>query len=125
VTYTQLALAGVAATVVLDLTVLRTRLLTRKAFWVAYAIVLFFQLVTNGVFTGLRIVRYDGDVIVGSSHPVFLGDGRIAYAPVEDVLFGFALVVSSMALWVWWGRRGLQRTPRSGPPRWWPGRDRG
>lgn len=120
-TYTQLALLGVAVTVLLDLVVLRTRLLLRKAFWVSYAIIVFFQLVTNGVFTGLRIVRYDGDAIVGSAHPVFLGDGRIAYAPVEDLLFGFALVVSSMALWVWWGRRGLQRTPWSGPPRWWPG----
>jgi lycopene cyclase domain-containing protein len=120
-TYTQLALAGVAATVVLDLVVLRTRLLTRKAFWTAYAIVVFFQLVTNGVYTGLRIVRYDGDAVIGGSQPVFLGDGRIAFAPVEDLLFGFALVVSSMALWVWWGRRGLQRTPWAGPPRWWPG----
>lgn len=118
-TYTQLAVAGVLATIALDLWVLRTRLLRRRAFWVSYAIIVFFQLVTNGVLTGLRIVRYDGDAILGGDLPVFLGEGRIAYAPVEDLLFGFALVVQTLAWWVFWGRRGVQREPRSGPPRMW------
>ena len=93
--YTQLALVGVGATVLLDLWVLGTRLLLRKAFWVAYAIVVFFQLLTNGVLTGFEIVRYSGDAIVGTDAPAFLGNGRIAYAPVEDLLFGFALVVQT------------------------------
>jgi hypothetical protein len=102
--------------------VLRTRLLGRRAFWTAYAIVLFFQLVTNGILTGLRVVRYDGDAILGSSTPTdgpppFIGDGRVAFAPVEDVLFGFALVVLTQVLWVWLGRRGVQRTPYAGPPK--------
>ena len=108
--YTQAALLAVIATVVLDLLVLRTRLLTRKAFWTAYAIVVFFQLVTNGVLTGRGIVFYDGDAIVGSTSqagetPAPLGDGRIVFAPLEDLLFGFALVVQTLAWWVWWGRR--------------------
>jgi lycopene cyclase domain-containing protein len=122
VTYTQLAVLGVVVVVVLDVAVFRTRLVRRRVFWTSYAIVVFFQLVTNGVLTGLRIVRYDGAAIVGSSTPVdapppFLGDGRIAFAPVEDLLFGFALVVLTQVLWVWLGRRGLQRTPYAGPPR--------
>jgi len=117
-TYTQLALVAVAGTVVLDLVVLRTALLRRRVFWVSYAIIVFFQLLTNGVLTGFSIVRYDGDAIVGGADPVFLGSGRIAFAPVEDLLFGFALVVSAMAGWVWWGRRGVQRVPLAGPPRW-------
>ena len=120
--YTTLALLGVLAVVVLDLAVLRTRLLRRRVFWTSYAIVVLFQLVTNGVLTGLRIVRYDGGVIVGSSTPLdspppFLGDGRIAFAPLEDLLFGFALVLLTQVLWVWLGRRGVQRTPYAGPPR--------
>ena len=123
-TYTQLALLGVGLTVVLDLFVLRTRLLTRKVFWTAYAIVVFFQLVTNGVLTGYEIVRYNGEVILGDQTPTAFGAGRIAYAPVEDLLFGFALVVQALAWWVWFGRRGLQREPRSGPPRIGPGSDR-
>jgi lycopene cyclase domain-containing protein len=127
VTYTELGVLGVLAVVVLDLIVLRTRLLRRRAFWAAYAIIVFFQLVTNGVLTGLGIVRYDGAAILGSSTPAqgappFLGDGRIAYAPLEDLLFGFALVMLTLVLWVWLGRRGVQRTPYAGPPRIrWPG----
>jgi lycopene cyclase domain-containing protein len=96
VTYTALAVTAVVVTVMLDLVVLRTRLLTRRAFWIAYAIVVFFQLVTNGWLTGRDIVTYDPDTIVGV---------RIVYAPIEDLLFGFALVVQSMVWWVWWGRR--------------------
>jgi lycopene cyclase domain-containing protein len=120
--YTQLAVLGIVLVVLLDLVVLRTGLLRRRVFWASYAIVAFFQLVTNGVLTGLRIVRYDGSQIIGSSTPVdaapqFLGDGRIAFAPVEDLMFGFALVVLTQVLWVWLGRRGVQRTPYSGPPR--------
>jgi lycopene cyclase domain-containing protein len=96
VSYTALALAAVVASVLLDLAVLRTRLLVRKAFWTAYAIVVFFQLVTNGVLVGCSIVTYAPGAILGV---------RVAYAPVEDLLFGFALVVQTLAWWVWWGRR--------------------
>lgn len=126
-TYTQLALLAVVVTIVVDLGVLRTQLLTKRAFWAAYAIIVFFQLLSNGILTGFRIVRYDGDAIMGSTTPqvqapAFLGDGRVVFAPVEDLMFGFALVVMTMALWVWWGRRGLQRMPYSGPPvGWFPG----
>ena len=120
-TYTQLGLIAVVVVAVLDLFVFRTRLVRRRVFWTAYAIIIVFQLVTNGVLTGLSIVRYNGDAIIGSSTPVdtpppFLGDGRIAFAPAEDLLFGFALVLLTLVLWVWWGKRGVQRTPYSGPP---------
>ena len=117
-TYTQLAVVGVLVTVAMDLWVLRTRLLRRRVFWVAYAIIVFFQLVSNGVLTGFEVVRYSGDEIVGSDDVVFIGGGRLAWAPIEDLLFGFALVLLSLNLWVWWGRRGVQYEPRSGPPRW-------
>ena len=120
-TYTQIAVSMILATVVLDLWVLRTRLLTRKAFWTAYAIVVFFQLLTNGILTGFNIVRYNGDVIIGSATPVLIGDGRLFYAPIEDLMFGFALVVQTMAWWVFWGRRGVQVEPKAGPVRLWFG----
>ena len=105
-TYTQLAVAGVVLAVLMDLLVLRTRLLGRRAFWTAYAIVLFFQLLTNAWLTGRGIVRYDPDAVLGT---------RVAYAPVEDLLFGFSLVVQSMAWWVWWGRREARGGPPAGP----------
>ena len=122
-TYTQLGVVAVIVMIALDLWALRTRLVTRKVFWVSYAIIVFFQLITYGMFTGFGIVKYDDAAIIGSSSPVegpppFIGDGRLAYAPVEDLLFGFAIVLLSLSLWIFWGRRGVQRTPMAGPPRW-------
>ena len=122
-TYTQLAFSAVTIVVLLDLLVFRTRLVTRKAFWVSYAIIFFFQLITNGMFTGFGIVKYDGDAIVGSTSPdsgapPFIGDGRIAFAPFEDLLFGFSLILLSLSLWVMFGRWGIARTPAAGPPVW-------
>ena len=122
-TYTAIGVLAVVLVVLLDLFVFRTRMVTRKIFWTSYAIIVFFQLITNGMFTGFQIVKYDGDAIIGSTSPTdapppFIGDGRLAFAPVEDLLFGFSLVLLSLTLWVFWGRRGIDRTPMSGPPIW-------
>ncbi|MCW2495996.1 lycopene cyclase domain-containing protein [Jatrophihabitans sp.] len=94
--YTLLAGLGVLLAAGLDLLLLRTRLLVTRTFWTAYGIVVFFQLVTNGVLTGLPVVRYDPRRILGL---------RVIYAPVEDLLFGFAMVTITLALWVSLGRR--------------------
>ena len=32
--------------------------------------------------------------------------------------FGFALVLLSLSLWIFWGRRGVDREPIAGPPIW-------
>lgn len=98
-TYTELVLFAILFTVINDLYILRTRLLTRKVFWTSYAIIVFFQLITNGWLTYNEIVIYSDDVITGL---------RIAFAPIEDLGFGFALVTNVMALWVFWGRRGIR-----------------
>jgi lycopene cyclase domain-containing protein len=103
--YTVAAVLGVAVALATDRWVVRTRLIGRAEFWISYAIVLVFQLVTNGWLTGRRIVRYDPDAVIGGSRAVFLGSGRIAYAPVEDLLFGFALVLWTCTWWDWFGRR--------------------
>jgi len=121
-TYTELTIIGVLTVIALDLVVFKTKLLRRRVFWVSYSIVIFFQLVTNGILTGFGIVEYDGAAIIGSSTlkdspPTLIGDGRLIYAPIEDLLFGFCLVVLTLILWVWLGRIGVQREPRSGPPR--------
>jgi lycopene cyclase domain-containing protein len=99
VSYTQLALLGVAGAVLIDTAVLRTWLVRRRTYWTAYGIVLFFQLIANGVLTGCRIVRYDPGAILG---------WRVAFAPVEDLLFGWAMVTLTLSTWVWLGRKGIR-----------------
>ena len=120
-TYTQAAVLGVVVALVVDLFVWRTRLVTRRVWWVSYAIVVFFQLLTNGYLTGRRIVRYNPDDIIGNGGPRLFGDGRIVYAPVEDLLFGFALVLFAVSTWVRvgrrTGRRGRRAPERVVPPR--------
>lgn len=98
-TYTQLAALGVLGAVVVDTLVLRTWLLRSRTYWTAYAIVLFFQLIANGIFTGFEIVRYDPGAILGP---------RIVFAPVEDLLFGYAMITLTLSTWVWLGRRGVR-----------------
>ena len=95
-TYTQIALIAVFIAAFLDLEVLKTRVLKRKVFWTSYAIILPFQLLTNWWLTSRNIVMYSEDVILGI---------RIASAPLEDLLFGFALILSVMANWVYLGRK--------------------
>jgi lycopene cyclase domain-containing protein len=98
VSYTAAAALGVLAAAALDLFVLRTRLVLGRIFWITYAIVLIGQLAVNGVLTGRGVVRYDPAAILGP---------RLVYAPVEDLAFGFALVLATLATWCWWERRGL------------------
>ncbi len=119
-TYTELCAVAIMASLLLDLAILRTRLVTRRAFWMSYAIVIGFQLLTNGWLTGRRIVTYNADAVLGGAEPLLVGSGRLFYAPVEDLAFGFALVLQTLAWWVFWGRRGVQREVRrsaSEPPR--------
>lgn len=108
-TYTELCLVAVPLAVVLDVVLLRTMLVSRKAFWVAYLIMLFFQLLTNGWLTGRGVVRYAGSAVLGGPAPVVFGHWRVLYAPVEDVAFGFSLILTTLSWWVFWGRRGVQR----------------
>jgi lycopene cyclase domain-containing protein len=106
VTYTTAALIGVVAAVVLDVAVLRTRLVTRPVFWATYPIIFGFQLLFNGLLTGWGVVLYDPDAILGP---------RLVNAPVEDLVFGFALILLSLSLWVWFERRDARKAPKAEP----------
>jgi lycopene cyclase domain-containing protein len=99
-TYTELVVVALLVVAVLDLAVLRTRLLCRKAFWMSYAILLFFQLLVNGLLAGLPIVSYNPDAIIGL---------KLVFAPVEDLLFGFCMILLTLSGWVWLGRLSVRR----------------
>ena len=99
--YTAAAALAALVAILVDLFILRTALLRSGTWWMAYGIIVVFQLITNGWLTGRGIVRYSDNAILGSGRIVFLGNGRIVYAPA----FGFALVLISCASWVWAGTR--------------------
>jgi lycopene cyclase domain-containing protein len=94
--YTLLAVIAVVIAVVVDVFITKSRILATGKFYFAWAILLFFQLLTNGWLTGRNIVMYDEAQILGL---------RIAYAPVEDLLFGFALIVVTISVWVRLGNK--------------------
>lgn len=93
--YTVSALLSAVAVVGLELTVLRTGLLRRRSFWVAYAICLFFQVVVDGWLTKLSapIVIYDPDHFSGWRVPFDI--------PVEDYVYGFTLITLTLLMWEW------------------------
>ena len=98
--YTGIALTAFLFSILFDLYIIKSRLLIRAVFWTSYAIIVFFQLITNWWLTSREIVMYDPDAII---------DLRIASAPAEDLFFGFALVLSVMNLWIYWGKKGIQK----------------
>jgi lycopene cyclase domain-containing protein len=109
-TYTSIALVAVLVCVLLDVVVLRTRLLGTRAFWLSYLIILGFQLIVNGTLTGYRIVTYDPTAITGL---------RVAFAPIEDLAFGFAMTCTTLMTWTRLGtppRPVTRDAPTQAPP---------
>lgn len=94
-TYSQIVILALGLAVSLDLFIVKTSLIRRKAFWTTYAIVLPFQLLTNWWLTSRDIVTYSADAISGL---------RLAAAPIEDLVYGFALILSVLSLWVYHGK---------------------
>ncbi|HME74183.1 MAG TPA: lycopene cyclase domain-containing protein [Mycobacterium sp.] len=91
--YTVPAVLAVLAVCVLELLVLRTGLFRRPAYWLSMLIVVGFQSLADGWLTKLSapIVVYDDRQITGIRFPFDI--------PVEDFLFGFALVTAVLLLW--------------------------
>ena len=90
ISYTALAIVSVILTIGLELRVIRSAIFKTSSFYMAYVIVVFFQLLTNGYLTSNHIVQYDPSAIVGI---------KVVFAPIEDLLFGFSLVTLTMAVW--------------------------
>jgi lycopene cyclase domain-containing protein len=91
--YTAAAVVVVAGVVVLELRVLRTGLLRTRAYWIAMGICYAFMIAVNGWLTKLTapIVLYDPGATTGWRFPWDI--------PIEDYLFGFALLTLTMLLW--------------------------
>ena len=91
--YTLPAVLAVIAVCVWELAVLRTGLFRKPAYWISMAIVVGFQIPVDGWLTKLTapIVLYAPGHVSGLRFPWDI--------PVEDFLFGFALVTGVLLRW--------------------------
>ncbi len=91
--YTAPAVVAVVAVFAVEWAWLRTGLFRRLAYWLSMVIVLGFQIPVDGWLTKLSapIVIYDNRHTSGIRFPFDI--------PIEDFLFGFALVTAVLLLW--------------------------
>lgn len=91
--YTLPAVLAVIAVCVWELAFLRTGLFRKPAYWISMAIVAGFQIPVDGWLTKLSapIVIYAPEHTSGLRFPWDI--------PVEDFLFGFALVTAVLLRW--------------------------
>jgi len=91
--YTLPAVVAVTVVVALELAVFHTGLFRRPAYWLSMLIVVGFQIPADGWLTKLSspIVIYQQKQTSGLRFPLDI--------PVEDFLFGFALVTAVLLLW--------------------------
>ncbi|MGF0319603.1 lycopene cyclase domain-containing protein [Nocardia fluminea] len=91
--YTLPALVAVALVCGWELAILRTGLFRRPGYWLSMIIVFSFQILVDGWLTKLSapLVLYDSAHITGIRFPWDI--------PVEDFLFGFAMVTAVLLLW--------------------------
>lgn len=102
--YTLPAVIGVIVVIALEVGLLRTGLFRRPAYWISMVIVVGFQILVDGWLTKLSapIVIYDEGHTSGIRFPFDI--------PVEDFLFGWALVTAAVLLWERQRRRDRQKT---------------
>ena len=107
--YTLFCVLALALTLGLE-RILRTGVLRDRRFWIAMAIVGFFQLLVDGWLTCRPIVTYAEEqfssIRFGCPNSSLFAAGGM---PLEDVLFGFAMVTQALMWWTWWGRRLANR----------------
>jgi lycopene cyclase domain-containing protein len=87
-TYTTLVIAAVVITIVLDLLLLRSRVLLTKRYWLFMALMSLLFFVVNGILTALPVVIYASHAITGL---------RLVTIPIEDAGYMFSLVTSTIS----------------------------
>ncbi|WP_101949197.1 lycopene cyclase domain-containing protein [Mycobacterium sp. 3519A] len=104
--YTLPAVLAVIVVCVIEFALLRTGLFRRPGYWISMAIVFGFQILVDGWLTKLSapIVIYDDRHTSGLRFPLDI--------PVEDFLFGWAMVTAVLLLWERQRRRQTRKDAR-------------
>ena len=98
--YTLPAVVALIAVVAMELAILRTGLFGKVEYWISMGIVVAFQVIVDGWLTKLSapIVIYNEQHTSGVRFPWDI--------PVEDFVFGWAMVTAVLLLWEKQRRKG-------------------
>ena len=108
--YTLPAVIAVGVVIALELKVFRTGVFRTATYWISMAIVLGFQIPVDGWLTKLSapIVLYNDRHTTGIRFPWDI--------PVEDFLFGWAMVTAVLILWQYQRKRYAKEADREHSP---------
>lgn len=100
--YTFLALIAVLFAVVTDVTILKTRLVFNKKYWVFWIVMFCLIFIVNGYLTWRPIVIYGEGQYLGT---------RLFTIPIEDFFYGFALLTLNISIWEFYTKRFVKEKP--------------
>lgn len=89
-TYTALALIAATTALLLDLVLLRTRVILTRRYAIFAVVMLVFFFMVNGILTGLPVVVYAPHAITGY---------RVSSIPIEDFIYLFALITPTITIY--------------------------
>lgn len=82
--YTLMGLPFITFVLILDVFILKTRVVYKKDFWIVLGVMMLFTAVFDQLLTGLPIVNYNEANIIGI---------RLFFAPIEDFSYTIAGVI--------------------------------
>lgn len=106
-TYTALALIAACLALLLDLALLRTRVVLTRRYVIFTAVMLLFFFMVNGILTGLPVVIYAPHAITGY---------RVSSIPIEDFIYLFALITPTITIYEHLAARRDRRGRRPDTP---------
>lgn len=95
-TYVIMGLPFIAAVLILDLVIFKTKVILTKEGWIVMAIMLILTAFFDQILAGLTIVKYDDAKTLGL---------KLGYAPIEDFMYTFAAVIGLGSLGKHYGKR--------------------
>ncbi|MDA8197224.1 MAG: lycopene cyclase domain-containing protein [Actinomycetota bacterium] len=91
--YTVGSIVAALAAISLELILDKGRLYREWSFWISLAIIFFFQILVDGYLTKLS-----SPVVIYSSHH-FSGFRFPFSIPIEDFIYGFAMIQLTLTIW--------------------------
>ncbi len=93
--YTILAVLSIIIAILVDL-LFKTKLFVNKKFWIFWCVMFVLIFIVNGYLTWRPIVIYGEGFYLGI---------RLFTIPIEDFMYGFALITMNISIWEFFSRK--------------------